>query len=1480
MEDNFFSINKLTKSVGEPDQKNMLNIIEMNIFSNSPLAVSLDSIKTDITILVGKVDRKFVELRFDVDCNAKGNIKSISWKDDDDTILYYDYDKSKIVRSEILSKMKSHQVLKAESGVKSAIKNDSTVTTTKTKTTKTKTTKTKPSPKSTNLESGLKTSQKRKTTTVVGEEDDSRKKVLKVKEDCKNYIGKYYKQSTALSTPALAEAVSNCQQSSTLSDVVVVEKLSGSSTQSTPLSAQVVEVVSSCCKSTTSNVVLDQLSSPQSPAFSTQSTAVSAAHSSCLSSKVADKYVSISEAFPYQIFKGGDYAANEVILREQFQKSFQSTITIASNNKLVALESVFYFMLTRKVDFKGYMELLEETCIIARNFHLNNLEEKFKSDTHMKHLKDNEKTNEVGKTYQHMNSYTHEIFCNVIRFLKNCNEYLRNGCPTALSFGYSFVIEIEKVKSFLIPDVMSALRSSVTREDELSVRLLVAGFRKIRLPLLECLIQEQYWELFREPEKHKTAICELFASLGHKDVDIKLIDPRLVIGLKEYFSPKNPFRSVNPELSKYLEMTTKDTTTITTTKKKKSDGYGSLLTEHPTPVKKPKNNKPKKSSTNEQLLSKFLSRDENIFDYCDDSEFNSVCEDADKAMKKVNNDPLSGFKSDFTNQHWDAQTRDDDDNYYADKEITSMANRKLNVGTMSDKDRLAIMLSQWKELKKAIIDHDTVAIVDNAISMLDNVLRITGVDDKVEMMEEKYDISMISTDDTDVELSFDSTSLQTSFKPQKKFNDRSKSTNVVDLSTDNSKVKSLNATVTNATKAFLDAQFTHEGLLAPQPYFGQSTEALDEFVCRIHSCTMVVYLRILAGLFYHAEQLICGGSEEYHYNNLITLQKTTPQGMEYYYKTSILSSNPHSEENNGDPFMQALNLIKVSQVQKLYLKIKQSVLKDKNCFLQNLRTEFNQNKLRKKNDKIIQDYSILYLAFDVQDIKQDQSSHHVPLHADIDSKTLSSKSTGIRIGFKYSLCAVMYLGDNGDIVFRVLAAMKDINMFQHSVFDVFPASLLKDTVSVCFSSSILPSSITEKIANEHAFPATFSSGVDSFAAIGSFWYRTESSATYNIEKPSIECLPATSYVVEGVHIGNDILMNRLVKAKGWLTSNLIEIFCIKSLKYFNNSNNILSSYLFEKLFLEDSYNYETVKKYNSECYKNGQSLFDEKNILHIPINYPTNSHWQYCYVLMGKKCIVLADSLNNEGGNGDKITKIILRYLKDEFEANNPKMTVFDNQKWSCFYEHSTPHQVDGYNCGVFLILNMLRVLQYVHCGKKFIKSQSPNSRTRLLGSEWKRTFSEEEKIELRLTMFEIIRNDSDVRALLPFIVGDGEANVHGGAGTAEALSRDETAAVGDQANGGAGNAEALSREEVEEDQANGGAGTAEALSREEVEEDQANGGAGTAEALSREETAAVGDQANGGAGTAEALSREETSTAKAAEVGRRSQRGKKQKNG
>jgi Ulp1 protease family, C-terminal catalytic domain len=80
-----------------------------------------------------------------------------------------------------------------------------------------------------------------------------------------------------------------------------------------------------------------------------------------------------------------------------------------------------------------------------------------------------------------------------------------------------------------------------------------------------------------------------------------------------------------------------------------------------------------------------------------------------------------------------------------------------------------------------------------------------------------------------------------------------------------------------------------------------------------------------------------------------------------------------------------------------------------------------------------------------------------------------------------------------------------------------------------------------------------------------------------------------------------------------------------------------------------------------------------------------NAHWTLLVIRMGAKTVSYYDSMN---GDGSAYFDIVLRYLEDESKGDaalDKEPWVFDRRRWKCI-NAKTPQQINGYDCGVFVI--------------------------------------------------------------------------------------------------------------------------------------------------------------------------------------------------
>ena len=172
----------------------------------------------------------------------------------------------------------------------------------------------------------------------------------------------------------------------------------------------------------------------------------------------------------------------------------------------------------------------------------------------------------------------------------------------------------------------------------------------------------------------------------------------------------------------------------------------------------------------------------------------------------------------------------------------------------------------------------------------------------------------------------------------------------------------------------------------------------------------------------------------------------------------------------------------------------------------------------------------------------------------------------------------------------------------------------------------------------------------------------------------------------------------------WLNDEVVNFFlknCLRSREeeHGNNTNqkrsHFFNSFFMQNLFDEKNgnanqkgrYNYRNVKTW----YRNlpGKNIFNLERIF-FPANVNSN-HWTLTVVFMEEKRIQYYDSLNKEGGNGEKYLNGILAYLQDEHKRQFK--SDMDISGWSLVPStKETPQQTkyndeNVYDCGVFVCL-------------------------------------------------------------------------------------------------------------------------------------------------------------------------------------------------
>ena len=135
------------------------------------------------------------------------------------------------------------------------------------------------------------------------------------------------------------------------------------------------------------------------------------------------------------------------------------------------------------------------------------------------------------------------------------------------------------------------------------------------------------------------------------------------------------------------------------------------------------------------------------------------------------------------------------------------------------------------------------------------------------------------------------------------------------------------------------------------------------------------------------------------------------------------------------------------------------------------------------------------------------------------------------------------------------------------------------------------------------------------------------------------------------------------------------------------SCHFLNSFFLSKLYKDTgSYDYESVRRWTAPgrlkaIGQTRKSILDCEKII-IPVNQ-SNVHWVLAVIDLKNKRFEYFDSLY---GEDDACLDFLSQYLMDEFK-NKRNEERPDILEWPKVYQKSIPKQVNGYDCGVFLIL-------------------------------------------------------------------------------------------------------------------------------------------------------------------------------------------------
>ena len=209
----------------------------------------------------------------------------------------------------------------------------------------------------------------------------------------------------------------------------------------------------------------------------------------------------------------------------------------------------------------------------------------------------------------------------------------------------------------------------------------------------------------------------------------------------------------------------------------------------------------------------------------------------------------------------------------------------------------------------------------------------------------------------------------------------------------------------------------------------------------------------------------------------------------------------------------------------------------------------------------------------------------------------------------------------------------------------------------------------------------------------------------------------------------DDVLARCADQNGWLTSDSVNALVIIINKYYGEFNDQSRNMFF------DTYCYEQFESKKHRLDPFLEDMNKSTTVMHFPINIRF-IHWVYSFISVEHETIFLMDSIAPSIDSIDSSVKT--RMIKFADTNITGSSIVFKPVYLA------SPKQNDGVSCGVFTILNILKVSKAVHDGQleSFLADQS-----------WgKKHFPVSEKVEIRSNFVDIIRGTKSVDVLFKYL--------------------------------------------------------------------------------------------------------------------------------
>jgi hypothetical protein len=184
---------------------------------------------------------------------------------------------------------------------------------------------------------------------------------------------------------------------------------------------------------------------------------------------------------------------------------------------------------------------------------------------------------------------------------------------------------------------------------------------------------------------------------------------------------------------------------------------------------------------------------------------------------------------------------------------------------------------------------------------------------------------------------------------------------------------------------------------------------------------------------------------------------------------------------------------------------------------------------------------------------------------------------------------------------------------------------------------------------------------------------------------------------------------------------------------------LLSSVFFQEL-LSNPENFDRLDLYAPDIDMNDSNV---NAIVHGSVNFPVQIHWVYVFLHIKMKCIYLMDSGKKNKKNEEFIESKFQAFLLADF--NRRKQTHSSSlrhnrfRKWE-FKVIKSPLQQDDWNCGVYTIMNMVRICDIVKRNGYLTSAESSASVSAAVLKDFRRK------------IFQILFENKSVNDLLTYV--------------------------------------------------------------------------------------------------------------------------------